>query len=49
MPKERHLPPGDTRQTEVAPSMERQASQEILPVDDSRKSDIHHSQFISFS
>ena len=49
MAKERHLPPGDAKRTEVAPSMEHRASQEILPVDDSMKSDTPHFQFISFS
>ena len=42
------VPPGNARRTEVAPSMEHQASPEILPVDDSRKSDTLHLQFISF-
>ena len=49
MAEERHLPPGDARWMKAAPFMEHQASQEILLVDDSRKSDTPHFQFISFS
>ena len=42
MTEEMHLSLGDIRQAEVTPPMERRASQEILPVDDSMKSNTPH-------
>ena len=39
MTEEKHLSPGDARQTEVAPPMEHRASPKVLPVEDSMKSD----------
>ena len=37
MTKERHLPPRDARQIEVAPPMEHGALEEILPVGNDTK------------
>jgi len=48
MAEERHLPPRNARWTEVAPSIEHRASQEILLVDDNMKNVTPHFQFISF-
>ena len=33
MAEERHLPPRDVRRTKIAPSMERRAPTEVLPVE----------------
>jgi len=48
MAKERHLPLGDARQTEVAPPMEHGALEKILPVDNGMKNNTPHFQFTSF-
>ena len=48
MAKERHLPPRDTRQTEVAPRIEHGAPEKILLVDNGTKNNTPHFQFTSF-
>ena len=48
MAKERHLPPGDARRTEVAPLMEHGELEKILPVDDDMKKNTPYFQFTSF-
>ena len=48
MAKERHLPPRDARQIEVAPPMEHGVPEKILPVDDDTNNNTSHFQFTSF-
>jgi len=48
MIEEGNLPPGDARRVKVAPPVEHEALEEILPVDNGMKNNTHHFQFISF-
>ena len=45
MAEERHLSPGDAKQTKVVPPVEHEALEKILPVDNGMK---NHFQFNSF-
>ena len=48
MVEERNLPPGDARQTKVAPPMEHEALEEILSVNNNTKNHTPHLQFTYF-